>query len=213
MEYRINKTQFMNTRSMVIALVVVGAVTGGNLWIHRGDPAIGFNRYDNFGVSFDYDAWTNIQEGDFGGGQPTEDGGSVTASVQSNEALKQYGVFWMKPEFMPPFYSGSPEGALDFLLGSAGLAGTQIVDRGEYSTTTKDGHEVVYQTFGISESGITIPAVIGAWYNEEQGRYLLFYLAHIPDFENIEAPNEGLVETWADVLGSIKFVEIQDKME
>ncbi len=211
MEFGINKTQFMNTRSMVIALVVVGAVTGGNLWIHRGDPAIGFSRYDNYGISFDYDPWINIRESDFGGGNPpTDDGGSVTAVHQSNTALKQFGVFWMKPEFMPSFYSGSPERAIDFLLGSAGLMGTQIVDRGEYSTTTKDGHEVRYQTFGISESGITIPSVIGAWYNEEQGRYLIFYLAHIPDIENIEAPNEGLVETWADILGSIQFVEIQD---
>lgn len=211
MEYRINKTQLMNTRSMVIALVVVGAVTGGNLWIHRGDPAIGFNRYDKFGISFDYDAWTNIRENEFGGGgPPSEAGGSVTASYQSNEALKQYGIIWIKRDIMPPFYSGSPEGAVDFLLGSAGLMGTQIVDRGEYSTTTKDGHEVRYQRFGISENGITIPSVIGAWYNEEQGRYLLFYLAHIPDFEDIEAPNESLVDTWADILGSIEFVEIQD---
>jgi hypothetical protein len=210
MELRINKTQFMSTRSMVIALVVVGAVTGGNLWIHRGDPVVGFSRYDSYGISFDYDAWTNIQEGGIVGGAPSEAGGSVTASYQSNVALKQFGVFWMKRDLMPPFYSGSPEGAIDFLLGSAGLSGTQIVDRGEYSTTTKDGHDVVYQTFGISESGIAIPSVIGAWYNEEQDRYLLFYLAEIPDFENIEAPNEGLIETWAEILGSIKFAEIQD---
>jgi hypothetical protein len=196
---------------MVIALVVVGAVTGGNLWIHRGDPAIGFNRYDKFGVSFDYDPWTSIRESDFDGGSPPSDtGGSVTAVYQSEGALKQFGVFWMKRDLMPPFYSGSPEAAIDFLLGSAGLTGTQIVDRGEYSTTTKDGHEVRYQSFGISESGITIPAVIGAWYNEGQGRYLLFYLAQILDIENIEAPNEGLVETWADILDSIKFDEIQD---
>ena len=208
MEYGINKNQFMSTRSMVIALVVVGAVTGENLWIHRGDPAIGFSRYDNFGISFNYDAWTNVREANFGGGSPpSDDGGSVTAVYQSDKALKQFGVFWMKPEMMPSFYSGSPEAAIDFLLGSAGLMGTQIVDRSEYSTTTKDGHEVCYQTFGISESGITIPSVIGAWYNEEQGRYLLFYLAHIPDFENIEAPNDGLVETWADILGGLTFHE------
>ena len=211
MDFEFKKTQIMSTRSMVIVLVVVGAVTGGNLWIHRGDPAIGFNRYDKYGISFDYDPWTIIRESDFGGGSPpSNDGGSVTAVYQSDRALKQFGVYWMKPDLMPPFYSGSPESAIDFLLGSAGLMGTQIVDRGEYSTTTKDGHEVRYQTFGISESGIAIPSVIGAWYNEEQGRYLLFYLAEIPDFENVEAPNEGLIETWAEILGSIKFVEIQD---
>jgi len=210
MEYGINKTQFMSTRSMVIALVVVGAVTGGNLWIHRGDPAIGFSRYENFGISFDYDAWTSIQEGDISVGPPSEAGGSVTAFLQSDVVFKQYGIFWMKPEFMPPFYSGSPEGALDFLLGSAGLMGTQIVDRSEYSTTTKDGHEVIYQTFGISESGITIPAVIGALYDEGEDRYLMYYLAHIPDFEDIQAPNEELVETWTEVFDSIKFVGIQD---
>ena len=210
MEFGIKKVQFMDTRSMVVALVVVGAVTGGNLWVNRGAPPLGFNRYHNYGIMFDYDAWTFVGEADFSGvNPPSNDMGSVTAVLQSNEVLKQYGIFWTRTEYMPTFYSGSPEGALDFLLGTAGLMGTQIVERGEYSTTNKDGYEVVYQTFGIAESGITIPAVIGAWYNDEQGRYLMFYLAHVPDFENIEAPNEELVEMWADTLESMKFVEIQ----
>ena len=209
MEHGIIKTQ-LSSRSLVIALISAGAVTGVNLWIHRGDPAIGYRRYENFGVSFDYDIWTNVREADFGGGPPLESGGSVTAYYQSEEVLKQFGVFWAEPEIIPSHYSDSLEGVIEFLHGIAGMAGTQILDKGEYSTTTKDGYQVLYQTFCIAEDGIKIPAVIGAWYSEGQGRFLYLYLVHVPDFENIEAPNEELVEMWADTLGSIKFVEIQD---
>jgi len=204
MEFGINKTKFMNTRTLVIALVAVGAVTGGNLWIHSGDPALGFNRYNNFGISFDYDMRMQLREADLGGyGAPTDTVGSVQVSYQDWEFLKQYGVSWAKPKVMPSYIEQSPEGALNYFFENVGMGGTQIVERSEYKTTTSGGHEVFHQTFGVPDGGYTIPGIVGAWYCEETGRYMLFYLIYVPDFENIEVPYDGLEQMWSDLLGSL----------
>jgi hypothetical protein len=205
------KTQALNPKYIVISLIVVGVVTGGNLWIHRGDPQLGHARYTGYGISFDYDLMTQIRENDLTGyGTPSDTGGSITAVLQSEEHLEQWGVFWVKPEIIPSHMAGNTESAIDFLFENAGMAGTQIVDRSEYSTTSKDGYEVFYQTFGVQENGITIPGVIGVWYSEIQGRYVIFYLIYIADVENPEAPFEDLELMWANILNSIKFVEIQN---
>jgi len=204
MEFGINKTKFMNTRSLVIALVAVGAVTGGNLWIHWGDPALGFNRYNEFDISFDYDMRMQLREADLGGyGTPTEAVGSVQVSYQGGDYLQQYGVSWAKPEVIPNHFERSPEGALDYFFENVGMGGTQIVDRSEYKTTISSGHEVFHQTFGVPDGGYTIPGIIGAWYCEETGRYSIFYLIYVPDFESIEVPYEGLEQMWSDLLGGL----------
>ncbi len=64
MEIGITRTQIMSTRSLVIVLIAVGAVTGGNLWIHRGDPPIGYVRYTGHDISFDYTVEMNLMESD-----------------------------------------------------------------------------------------------------------------------------------------------------
>jgi len=103
----------------------------------------------------------------------------------------------------------TPEAVLDFLFGFIGLAGTQITDRSEYSATITDGYEVTYQTFGIPDSGFTIPGIIGAWYCEETSRFLIFYVIYVPDFENIEVPYQGLEQMWLDLLDGLSCHGIQ----
>jgi hypothetical protein len=42
----------LDLRSICLIVIVVGAVTGGNLWLHRDDLPLGYVRYSNFGFSF-----------------------------------------------------------------------------------------------------------------------------------------------------------------
>ena len=204
MESGIMKINVLNARILLIALVAVGFVTGGNLWIHSGAPALGFNRYNKFDISFDYDMRMQLSEFDLGGyGVPTDAVGSVQVSYQGGDYLQQYGVSWAKPKVMPSHIERSPEGALDYFFENVELGGTQIVDRSEYKTTTSGGHEVFHQTFGVPDGGYTIPGIIGAWYCEETGRYRIFYLIYVPDFESIEVPYGGLEQMWSDLLGDL----------
>lgn len=200
----ITRTQVLNTRSLVIALIAVGVVTGGNLWIHRNAPQVGYLRYTGHGISFDYPAEMNKVEADLGGfGPATDSAGMVQVSYQGANRIEQYGVMWVEPKGIPSHMARTPEAALDFLFEFISLAGTQITDRGEYKTTTKDSNKVFYQTFSIPESDYNIPAIIGVWACKETGRFIILYLIYVEGFENIEVPFHGLEHMWFDRLNGI----------
>jgi hypothetical protein len=203
-EMGIERTQILSTRSLVVVLIAVGAVTGGNLWIHRSDPLLGYVRYTGHGISFDYIVEMSLVEADLSGfGSATDSGGTVQVSYQGADRLEQYGVMWVEPKSMPSHLARTPEAALDFLFEIVGISGTLITERIEYKTTTTDGHEVIYQTFGVPENEYTIPGIIGAWHCEETGRFLMLYLIYVDDFENLVVPHQGLEQMWLDRLDGI----------
>jgi hypothetical protein len=200
----ITGTQVLNSRSLIFAIIVAGIVTGGNLWIHRNEPIVGYLRYTGHGISFDYPALMNKEEADLGGlGPATDSAGIVQISYHGVTRIEQYGVMWVDSKRIPSHLAGTPEGALDFLFEFASLAGTQIADRGEYKTTTKTIHEVIYQSFSIPEGDYNIPAIIGVWHCENTNRFLTFYLIYVDDFENINVPFRGLEQMWLDRLNGI----------
>lgn len=156
-------TKIMSTRSLVIVLVTVGAVTGGNLWIHRGDPQVGYTRYIGYGISFDYSMRMVAKESDWVGfGPATDPIGTVQIGYQGSDRLEQFGVMWIEPKSMPSHMDRTPEGALDYLYEIVSMSGGIITDLGEFKFTVKDGHEVIYQTFGVPEDDYTVPAIMGA---------------------------------------------------
>ena len=73
----IAKEPVLTTRNLLVVAVIVSAVTGGNLWLHRGDPAVGYARYTDFGFTLDYSLQMNLQVAGFGGWEPTESAGTV----------------------------------------------------------------------------------------------------------------------------------------
>jgi len=198
----ITKDPLFTARNLLAVAVIVSAVTGGNLWLHRNDPALGYARYSGFGFTMDYSLQMYFQISGFGGWEPTESGGTVQAAYQGNYP-EQYGVIWGTLDSMPSHLRGL-EGSLDYTFGLVGMEGTTIADRGPYSYSTHDGHEMVYQTFSVVEQGIGIPGIMGAWYCEEAGKYLQFYLVYLPDLENLTVDPQVLEQRW---LGYLDLVE------
>lgn len=190
------------TRNLLIVAVIVSAVTGGNLWLHRNDPALGYARYEGFGFTLEYSLQRTLRVDGFGGWEPTEAGGSAQVSLQG-VGLEQYGVIWVTPESMPTHLRGL-EGSLDYLFGTIGMDGTTISDRGTHISMTKDGHEMIYQTFNLLEQGLAIPGIMGAWYCEDAGKYLQFYLVYLPDPMNPTVDPQVLEQRW---LGYLDMVE------
>ena len=190
----------LDTRALLAALVLVAGVTGSNLWIHRGDPPLGYARYSGYGFTMDYSQRMSVFDGNLGGyGRPTEEGGMMQARMQG-EGLEQFGVIWMSPEGISSSLERTPEGALEQLFGSIGLGGTMISGRGELMAMTKDGHEMVYQTFTLLDSGYNIPAIIGCWYCEESGKFLMLYLVYVPDVSQPEAVSPEMESVWLGYL-------------
>jgi hypothetical protein len=192
-----------STRSLLMVIALVGAVTLGNLWLHRGSPTLGYSRYTGFGFSIEYSQRMTVREGDLGGyGPPTDSAGMVQWSRQEKD-LEQFGVVWIKPEGLSTNVDKTPAGALDQLFGYIGISGTMIGERGELETMTKDGHELVYQTFTVEESGFSIPGMIGAWYCEASGKFLMLFAVHVPDIYHPEIVSQEVEAIWLGHLAAL----------
>jgi hypothetical protein len=204
METRIGiaKSQLFTTKNLLVVAVIVSAVTGGNLWLHRNDPALGYARYAGFGFTMDYSLDKQLQVSGFGGWEPTESGGTVQAAYQGNH-LEQYGVIWATTESMPT-HLRSLGGSLDHTFGLVAMDGTTIADRGAYEYTSYKGHEMVYQTFSVVEQEIGIPGIMGAWYCEEAGKYLQFYAIYLADLETFTADPQEVEQRWLEYIDMVE---------
>jgi hypothetical protein len=50
------------------------------------------------------------------------------------------------------------------------------------------------------EQGFAIPGIMGSWYCEEAGKYLLFYALYLPDIENPTVDPQVLEQKWIGFL-------------
>ncbi len=190
----------LSARSLIVVVALVGAVTVGDLWLHRGSPPLGYARYTGYGFTIDYSQRMTVGESDLGGyGPPTDSAGIVQWRRQDTE-LEQFGVIWMRPEGLSTNVDKTPAGALDQLFGYIVMGGTMIGVSGGLETMTKDGHEGVHRRFTVEESGFSIPGIIGAWYCEESGKYLMLYLIHVPDVTRPEVVSQELESIWLGYL-------------
>jgi len=192
----------LNLRSIGIIVIVVGAVTGGNLWLNRGAPKLGYERYSGHGFSIEYrkDMWTTTNG--LGGGPATDEAGSFQGTLQV-DSLEQFGVIWLAPDSLPTHMQGlGLEGALDYIFALIEMTGTPFAGKGELKTSSKDSHEMLYQYFNITESGIIIPGIIGAWYCEDD-RILMLYLIHVPDINQPDVLSQELETRWQVYLDSL----------
>jgi len=194
----ITKDPLFTTRNLLIVAVIVSTVTGGNLWLHRGDPAVGYAQFEGFGFTLDYSLQMEFMVDDFGGWEPTESAGTVQASLPIS-GVEQYGVIWESPDSMP-IHLRSLEGSLDYTFGLIGMEGTTISDRGGYSSMSHNGHEMVYQIFYVEDQGFAIPGIIGALHCEDAGKYIQFYLVYLPDPENPTVDPQELEQRWLGYL-------------
>jgi hypothetical protein len=194
------KDPVFTPRNLLIVAVIVSAVTGGNLWLHRGDPPVGYGRYTDFGFTLDYSLQKEIRVEGFGW-EPTESGGTVQVALQGM-GLDQYGVIWNTPESMPTSMR-SLEGSLEYIFGLIGMDGAVITNIGPPMSKTKDGHDMIYKTWNLMEQGFAVPGIIGSWYCEDAGKYLSFYLVYLPDPANPTVDPQELEQKWLGYLDQL----------
>ena len=196
----LSKDPLFTPRNLLIVTVIVSAVTGGNLWLHRGDPPVGYGRFSEFGFTLDYSLQTEMRVEGFGW-EATESGGIVTVAHQGM-GLDQFGIIWITPEDLPTTMR-SLEGSLEYIFGLIGMEGTVITNVGAPMSMAKDGHDMVYKTWNLMEQGFAVPGIIGTWYCEDAGKYLSFYLLYLPDPANPTVDPQVLEQKWVGYLDQI----------
>ena len=193
----------LHLRSICLIVIVVGAVTGGNLWLNRGAPPLGYERYSGYGFSIEYRKDMFVSTAGLGGGPVSNKSGSLEGRLES-AGLEQFGVIWLTSDAFPSHVPTSdPEAALDYIFALVELGGTQIACRGELRTSNKDDHEMLFQYFNITEPRIIIPGIIGAWYCDEDDRILMLYLVYVPDLNQPDVLSKDLEQRWQHYLDSL----------
>lgn len=201
---KVTESPGLNFRSISMIVIVVGGITGGNLWLNRGAPPLGYEIYSGYGFSIEHRKDMFVRTDGLGGGPATDKSGSFQGTLE-NEGLEQFGVFWITPDAIPNHIRPrDSEAALDQLFAIVEMGGTQIAGRGELKTSVKDGHDVLYQYFNITEQGIIIPGIIGAWYCDEDDRILMLYLIHVPDLNQPHVLSQDLEQKWQVYLDSLE---------
>ncbi len=176
----------------IVALVVV--VAGGGYWWYSSTiqqeqqpsplplelPRLSIN-YSRFGFSLKYPEGMAFSEGVFTGG--FDHVRPLSGDIQGTEDQipEVMGVIRLHADSRPN---------LDLFLDELFASVVEIGDfrdlsRGPLETFKKDEHEMVYQTFSLTDTdGISQTGIVGSWYVEEELRIYSLYTATLPDVAN-----------------------------
>ena len=79
----IMKISELTRGNILVTIIIVGALTAGNIWLHRSEPSLGYDRYDNYGFALDYSVRMTLTEFGLGGPEPNESGGCARAGAKN----------------------------------------------------------------------------------------------------------------------------------
>jgi hypothetical protein len=147
-------------------LVVVVAVTGFNIWLHRGDTPVGYQLYSANGFSFIYPRECTLREAVVIFRYPSYWLGDLQGE-SSEGAATVMGVVW---EAEP---AGGVPDTMDEIIDAASYY-YQITDVGVDAYTTLGGKQVSVRGFSVLVNEVSVPCLMAGWVSPE-GRVFVMY--------------------------------------
>ena len=150
----------LNARTVVLSLLVAGLVTGGNLWLHRGDTPMGYTEYNKYGFSLCYPSNWYPYEGGFTdpGAGASDFQGMFQAVLFTEEKVELMMVGWTTSAEVDEGAASSVEG---FIQSIGDTPNTTLTSMGPFKIVDKDGVEVTYVVFQAVQRGLPLTAVAG----------------------------------------------------
>jgi len=165
-EKKIADSQRSNIKSVCLIILVVGAVTGVNLWLHRDGLPLGHARFSGFGFSFDYPQLLETHSWGYpdSSSGPSDFGGTVQVKRYWEGVWENFWVLWYTDVGTPDL-----EVEIGRFCRNLDSWGCLTDDVGEPLVSEKDGREMVLQTFTFWEDsfrpgGTQFIATSGVWY-------------------------------------------------
>ena len=153
-------------RDAAIILVVVVAVTGFNIWQHRGDTPVGYQLFNNNGFSFIYPRECTLREAVVFFRLPSYWLGDLQGE-SSGEAATIMGVVWEEEQ------AGGVPTTMDEIIDAASDY-YQITGVGFDTATTLGGKQVSVRGFNVIVNEASIPGLMAGWVSPE-GRVFVMY--------------------------------------
>jgi hypothetical protein len=193
----------LNTRTVALSLLVAGLVTGGNIWLHRGDTPLGYTEYSRYGFSLRYPSNWYPYEGGFTdpGAGASDFQGMFQAILFTEEKVELMMVGWQASAEVDEGAASSVEG---FVQSIEDTPNTTLTSMGPFKTVDKDGVEVTCVVFQLVQRGLPLTAVAGVmaqpWPSLRSYRvYVLSYAADSTSTSEAQAE-----ERFMEFLGSFR---------
>jgi len=213
---RVRKRPAVTTHQTILIVTTIVIVAGGGLWWYtsyqgrqpeepdeepttRPFPETSFETYTGFGFSLDHPERMVFSAGGTLGG--FDHARPVYGDVLGiwEEVPESMGVIWI-----PDDWGFDLTTALDGAFQGVETVGIVVVSRGEMEAGEKDGQELLYQSFEMSDAGVSQKGIVGAWNSEEDGRIYLLFLITLPE---VGTPEE-LHSRWRGYLDSFECVDL-----
>lgn len=194
-------------QTVAIVSIALIAAAGGYWWYtsYQVEPTTQpfpekpFKTYTGFGFSLDHPEGMVFSAGGTLGGfdhaRPVH--GDILGTWE--EAPEAVGVIWI-----PEDAGFDLTTALDGVFQKAEEGGMVIVSRGEVETGEKDGQELLYQSFELSDAEVSQKGIVGAWNSEQDARIYLLFLVTLPE---VGTPEE-LHSRWRGYVDSFECVDL-----
>lgn len=175
----------LNARTVVLSLLVAGLVTGGNLWLHRGDTPMGYTEYNRHGLSFRYPSDWSSYEGGFTDPEAgaTKVQGVFQAVHFSETRIETIMVAWAAVNASIEAPDGGAPYVDEVIQDIDKSPNTTIVSVGPYVVVDKGGVEVTYAVFTLVQRGLPLTAVVGVMAQPwpSLGNYRAYVLSYAAD--------------------------------
>ena len=159
-----------NRRLIIVAVVIIVSSIGLYLWYNWSSP-VEYEVYDRFGFSFDYPEGMEFSETGLGDWSLASVNSGVVQGMLMGESPELIGVIWFHNESAPVF-----EEFLDTAFTQLG-EGTEVEDRNELVASTKDGYDLLTQSFSLYIGDDLTIGKVGIWHDSwAQRTYMVFHI-------------------------------------
>ena len=178
----------LGSRAMIIAVAIIVSSIGLYIWYNR-TPTVEYERYDGFGFSFDYPEGMELSEFGLDGSDIASVSSGVVQGMTTAEVPELIGVIWFHNDLAPVF-----EDVLDEAFTQLG-EGTEVDEREELVASTKDGYDMLTQSFTLFIGEDEARGMVGTWFDDSAKRtYLVFHIrAPTLSQDKVETDFNGLL--------------------
>jgi hypothetical protein len=190
----------INTRQLVITLLIIAISTGSNLWLHRNDLPLGQARFSDYGFSIEYPLlyeYHNWGRPD-GSTSPNEFGGGVQFKKNWEDTWNNIMIMWNLETVTPDL-----QNRLDDFYVSMDNSGCHIDEKYTQVLSEKDGYQMLQQTYTFTENAVRFIATTGVWCQpwpplHSNRLYIFTYIAFLEN-TSIQQVNETF-QHYLDIL-------------
>ena len=198
------------SKSTLILIILVAAITGRNLWLHRNDPPL-MVHYSEYDINFNHRNGGDVNTGTEHSRIQSYMEGSYQVCFVSQNILSQntygfleHGIYWFPVENVAVSADENIlEASLNMKLEEWGSKGIWFSRDEPIMSSEKDGHEMIY-TFIVSSRpvGYDLPGIVSAWRVGE--RIFIFYTFYTDNVENPLVDTRVLTAIWKHQLCCLK---------